>query len=166
MLQELMQIIQQQGQQHVVDNQDVPNEHNEAVMQQASSSIMSGLQNVISSGNLSQLTSLLQGGSASDNPAVSNISNDFINNITQKFGINPETASNLAGKFIPQILDNFRDKAVSGGAAGVFNLENMMGMLKGGDMQSTINSLGSQFGLDKDKDGDIDFKDITKMFGK
>ncbi len=44
MLEQLMQLIQQSGQQSVVDNTEVPNEHNDAILNEAQQSITSGLQ--------------------------------------------------------------------------------------------------------------------------
>ena len=48
MFEQLTQLVQQFGGDAVVNNSAVPNEHNEAVMNEASSSIMSGLKNIIS----------------------------------------------------------------------------------------------------------------------
>lgn len=164
MLDQLMNIIKQHGQQAVVENNAVPNEHNEAVMQEAGSSIFGGLQQMISGGNIEQITNLLQGNNSS---AVNGLSENFAGNIAQKFGINAETAKNIAGGLIPQVLNSLKNKANDPNDKSI-DLQGIIGSLTSGNggVQNIINSVGSQFGLDKDKDGDVDLGDITKMFGK
>lgn len=165
MLDQLMNIIKQHGQQAVVENNAVPNEHNDAVMQEAGNSIFGGLQQMMSGGNMEQLTSLLQGNNSS---AVNGLSENFAGNIAQKFGINAETAKNIAGGLIPQVLNSLKNKANDPNDKSI-DLQGIIGSLtsgQGGGVQNIINSVGSQFGLDKDKDGDVDLGDITKMFGK
>jgi hypothetical protein len=62
MLDQLMQLIQQSGQQAVVENTEVPNENNEAIMQEAQSSIASGLQGLASTGELENVMAAVQNG--------------------------------------------------------------------------------------------------------
>ncbi len=165
MLDQLMNIIKQHGQQAVVENSAVPNEHNEAVMQEAGSSIFGGLQQMISGGNMDQITNLLQGNNSS---AVNGLSENFAGNIAQKFGINAETAKNIAGGLIPQVLNSLKNKANDPNDKSI-DLQGIISSLTSGNgsgVQNIINSVGAQFGLDKDKDGDVDLGDITKMFGK
>ena len=163
MLDQLMQIIKQQGQESVVENQDVPNEHNEGVMQEAGSSLFASLQQMVQNGKLEQVTDLLKGNT--DGGTTNQLSENVAGNIASKFGINAESAKNIAGSLIPKVLSSLTNKANDTNDNSI-DLQGMLGSLTGGNIQGTINSLGSQFGLDKDKDGDVDFKDITKMFGQ
>lgn len=50
MLDQLIQMLQQQGQESVVNNAAVPNEHNNGVLQEASSSITNVLKNMVDNG--------------------------------------------------------------------------------------------------------------------
>ena len=71
MFEQLTQLVQQFGQDHVVNNPAVPNEQNDAVINHASGSILDSLKNIASQeGGLSQLTGMLQNGSIdTSNPA-------------------------------------------------------------------------------------------------
>jgi len=163
MLDEIMNIINQHGQQSVVENSAVPNEHNEGVLQEASSSILSELQQMVSGGNFSQLIGMFQG---TDHTVTNDISNNFAQNISQKFGIDPSAATNIAGSLIPQVLGSLKSQIVTQGFGGM-NMQNIFASLgNGGGVQDIINSVGNQFGLDKDKDGDVDLSDITGFFKK
>ncbi|XZF15990.1 hypothetical protein ACTHGU_07620 [Chitinophagaceae bacterium MMS25-I14] len=162
MLEELMQMIQQHGQESVVNNAAVPNEHNEGVMQEAGSSIMAGLQGLMANGGLDQLASAFQGGQADPNhPAVQQISGNFAQNIMQKFGINNQAAAGIAASLIPMVLGkvlNQGGQQQQQGGGG-----NILSSLLGGQASGMINSIGSKIGLDKDGDGDVDLSDVVNM---
>ncbi|KAA5533151.1 hypothetical protein F0919_11415 [Taibaiella lutea] len=170
MLDQLMQMIQQQGQDAVVNNADVPNEHNEAVMQETQSAITGGLQQLASSGELNQLAQNPQ--ALAGHPAVQNISNNFMGAIMQKFGLSEGAASDIAGSLIPSILGKVMG-AVQQGDSG-FDLGGLLSSFTGGDtaqsgqqsvggIMNTISNLGAKFGLDKDGDGDVDMNDLSKL---
>ncbi|WP_298300353.1 DUF937 domain-containing protein [Hydrotalea sp.] len=159
MFEQIMQLVQQHAQEAVVNNPEVPNENNEAVMQEAGSSITNGLQNLLSGG---ELNALFQGGSvASGNPALQNISGNFISSITQKFGISSEAASGIAASAIPNVINSIQNMGNSSGG-----MQQVLSNLTSGNanLGSIANSIGSKLGMDKDGDGDVDFDDLKKLF--
>jgi hypothetical protein len=180
MFDQLMQMIQQQGQQAVVENKEVPDEHNEAVMNEAQHSITSGLQGLAATGDLNQLMESSPHPEAlAGNPAVQNISDNFMGNIMAKFGISKEAAAGIAGSLIPSILG----KVMGGnkqGAGGGFDLGGLLSSLTGGaaaqqpgqaqqpssdggGIMGKLSHLGAKLGLDKDGDGDVDMDDLSKL---
>jgi hypothetical protein len=181
MFAELMQMIQQQGQQAVVNNPEVPNEQNEAVMQEASSSIMSGMTQMFQQGGPGALKTLFDGVQSGDNnnPAVQQLSSGFAGNIMEKFGISGAAASSIAASLIPVVLGKLMNRAKDPNDSG-FDISSILGSLTGGgnpaaaaaggapagggDMMSTLSSLGANFGLDKNGDGKTDLSDLMKMF--
>ena len=168
MLEQLNQIIRQFGQNAVVDNAEVPNQYNEGVMQEAQNAIFSGLQNMAGNGQTQQLTDFLQNPNAIDqsNPAVQNISNNFLGGITEKFGISKQTAMQIAAMLIPLVLSQLSKRTNDPNDNG-FSLPDIIGSLTGGQQQpqaqqgggSILSQLGKSF-LDKDKDGDVDLNDL------
>ena len=185
MFDQLMELVRESGQQTVVDNPSVPNEHNEAVMQEASSSIFSGMQGMMQSGGPGALKSLFEGvqsGNAS-HPAVQQVANQFSGNLMQKFGLNSDTAKSLAISLIPMVLSKLMGRAQGADSSSGFNIGNILGSLTGGGNSGMgnmnmgaqsqasgsggmLDSLGSQFGLDKNGDGHTDLKDLMSMFGR
>jgi len=173
MLDELFNLIKQNGQQAVVENSEVPNEHNEDVMQEAQSSIVDGLSNIKDPDQVNSLFESVQSGQAESNPAVQNISNNFAGNIMQKFGINGSTAASIASAIIPVVLAKMANRGGQGGAGGL-DLGGLLGSLtggklggntsSGGGLGGNLGSMGAKLGLDKDGDGDVDLNDLTKMF--
>ena len=106
MFEQLTQLVQQYGQDAVVKNPAVPNEQNEAVMEEAGSTILDGLKGVLGqSGGMEQLGGLLGGGGAnSSNPIISTITTQLVNNLGSKFGIESGAASALATSMIPKVI--------------------------------------------------------------
>lgn len=177
MFDQLMQMIQQQGQQAVVENKEVPDEHNEAVMNEAQHSITSGLQGLAETGDLNQLMESSPHPEAlAGNPAVQNISDNFMGNIMNKFGLSKEAAAGIAGSLIPSILGKVIGGNKQGGTGG-FDLGGLLSSLtagasqhgqtqqpsSGGGIMGTLSNLGAKLGLDKDGDGDVDMDDLSKL---
>ena len=107
MFEQLTQLVQQFGQEHVTDNADVPNEHNDAVMSHASDSILSGLKNIAGQeGGNEMLAGLFQGNNASDssNPVVQQLTNQLSGSLGEKFGLSGAAASGVAGSLIPKVI--------------------------------------------------------------
>jgi len=166
MFEQLTQLVQQFGQDAVVKNNAVPNEQNEAVMNEASTSIFSGLQKMASEGGIEQLASLFQGKNAQDinNPAVQNLTQQLSGNLNQKFGLSSETSSGLAGNMVTQVLGSLVNKAKDPNDKS-FQISDIIGAITGGGAQTsgimdTISKYGTQFGLDQNADGKLDITDV------
>ena len=182
MFDQLLELVRDSGQQAVVENPAVPNEQNEAVMQEASSSLYSGLQNVAQTGGPAALKSLFQGVENGDhsNPAVQQVASQVSGNLTQKFGLNSSTAQSIATSLIPVVLGKLMNRSRNADNSSGFNVGNILGSIFGGGSQpggpgsqpqsgglmGNLSSMGTKFGLDKDGDGDTDLNDLMRMFGR
>ncbi len=144
MLEELMNIIRQQGQQSVVANPDVPNEQNEAVMQEASASITGQMQDMLQQGGPGAIKNLFEGVQSGDvnHPAVQGMANNFAGSIMDKFGISGSAAKALAISLIPMVLSKLMHRAKDPNDSGI-NIGSILGSLVGG---GAAGGLGSIFG--------------------
>ncbi|ACU60815.1 hypothetical protein [Chitinophaga pinensis] len=173
MLEQLTQLIQQSGLQSVINNPEVPNEHNDGVIAEAQNTILSTFSQLQANGETQQVNEALE---SADHPVTQNIQQNFAGNIMEKFGINGSTAASIAAVLIPTVLNAMKGGQQGGGAGNGFNIQDILsslgggnlagglGNLGGGNIQNTINNIGGKFGLDKDGDGDVDLNDLTKMF--
>ena len=175
MFEQLMQIVQQFGNDAVVKNNSIPNEHNQAVLNETGNSIFSSLQKIATKGNLSQLASLLQGNDINTtNPTVQEITNNVTGSLTEKFGLSNATVSEITTNIIPQILSALINKAKDPQDAS-FNLSDIISSLTGGNtaqnsgITEAISKYGEQFGLDQNADGEVNMEDaiaaVTKKSG-
>lgn len=185
MFEQLTQLVQQYGGSAVVNNPAVPNEHNEAVISETSTSIFAGLQKIASEGGGEQLASLFSGKSPIDssNPVVQQITQQLSGSLGEKFGLSSDASSGVAAGMIPQILGSLVNKAKDPNESG-FNISDIIGAISGNGGQAsgimeTINKYGMQFGLDQNNDGKVDVEDamaltknggisglLGKLFGK
>lgn len=163
MFDQLSELVKQFGNEAVVKNTAVPNEQNEAVMEEAGNSMLSGLKDMVASGNLGDLTSLLSGNAAIDNnnPVVKQLSEKVTGNLGEKFGLSSEAAGSVAGGLIPQILGGLMNKAKDPNQPG-FNISDLIGAISGGQgggLLDAVSKFGGQFGLDQNNDGKVDMSD-------
>jgi hypothetical protein len=169
MFEQLTQLVQQYGGSAVTNNTAVPNEHNEAVINETSTSIFAGLQKIASEGGGEQLASLFNGKSPIDssNPVVQQITQQLSGSLGQKFGLSSETSSGVAASMIPQILSSLVNKAKDPNDSS-FQITDIISSISGNSGQAsgimeTINKYGMQFGLDQNNDGKVDAADAVAL---
>ena len=171
MFEQLTQLVQQFGNDAVVKNDAVPNEQNEAVMQEASNSIVDGLKNMAAEGNISDLSSLFQGNNASDtsNPVVQKLTEQLTGNLGEKFGLNSDAASCVAGSLIPKVLGSLVGNAKDPNHKG-FEVADIVNAISGGNgnagLMEAVSKYGGQFGLDQNADGKVDMSDAMAAVSK
>lgn len=136
----------------MVDNPDVPNEHNQEVINTLTSSITGGLQEQVQSGNISGLLGLFGGESGTsaasllNNPIVASIATNAIGAIVQKFGLNSQVAGSIVNSVLPGVL---------GAVIGQLNGQSGGGVGSSGgfDLGSLIQIGGGLFGGGNDQQG-------------
>jgi hypothetical protein len=172
MFEQLTQLVNQFGKDAVVNNSAVPNEHNEAVMSEASSSIIDGLKNMAANGNVEDLAKLFQGNNAADasNPVVQQLTEKLSGNLGEKFGLSSDAASGVAGSLIPKVLGSLIGGAKDPNNPG-FNVSDIIGAISGGSGNSggimdAVSKYGGQFGLDQNADGKVDMSDAMAAVSK
>lgn len=178
MLENLFNLIKEQGQDSVISNLDIPNEQNQAVLADATHSVAEELQQVIAGGGAENIMSLFQGNGQSqvhaggllNNPIVSNIINSFKNKLTQNHGISDDKAGGIAGNLIPNVISSLINKT-NDPNNNSFDLKNIIGSLMSGnsggglDLKGIISGFTSG-GLDVNGDGKVGIDDIiSKVTG-
>jgi len=165
MLEQLMDLIRQHAGDAVINNPAVPNEQNDAVVAEAGHSIIGGLKNMISQGNIQEVIGLFQqqGGDVTATPAAQQLQSGFIQNLMNRFGLDQGAAGGVANNLLPQVLEKFVHKTNDpndssfnirdvvqqlggGGANSSFDLQGLMGQFTGGDGSGIPESIKGVFG--------------------
>ncbi len=162
MLEQLTQLVQQFGMDAVVKNDAVPNEKNHAVMEEAEGSILSGLKDLASGGNIGELAGLLSGKSPLDmnNPIVSMLTSKLTGNLGSKLGLSSDVSSGIASGLIPQILGGLINKANDPNQPG-FEISDIIGAISGGNNSGLMDAVSA---LTKSSGGIGGI--LGKLFGK
>ncbi|HMN32564.1 MAG: hypothetical protein IT215_07530 [Chitinophagaceae bacterium] len=179
MIEQLLNLIQQESTEHIVNNPAIPNDQNNQAMELAAESIVGGLKNALSDGNLNDVMGLFGGDSnqiSTSNPLVGGITDNFIGGLVSKFGLDNIAAKGIAASIIPMILGKLVSKtndssdssfninniigALLGAKAGNSGVEIPGGSLSGIDFGGILKNLTSG-GLDANKDGKIGLDDLA-----
>ena len=142
MLDKLVDLIKGLAGDSVVNNPDVPNEHNDDVVAEATNTVASGLQNMVAGGGLQNILSLFGGGGGQQttgkgllsNPIVNMMIGHFASKLMSKFGLGSNQASGVANNLIPNVLSGLINKTNDPNDTN-FTLDNLLHSLTGG--QST-----------------------------
>ncbi len=134
MLKELFDLVKGNATDSVINNPDVPNEHNDEVVAEATNTVASGLRNVVAGGGLQSLLSLFGGGankkSLLSNPIVSMMMGHFAGKLMNKFNMNNNQANSVSGSLIPNVLESLINKTNDPNDSG-FSLEKLLGSITG-----------------------------------
>ncbi len=145
MLEQLISLIQEHGQETVVQNPVVPNEYNQQVMNEAGSSIVGGLQQALAGGGLAQVMQLISGASSSQqggiaslmtNPLVQNMIQTFSGKLTNQFQLNPNNAQQVGADLIPQVLSRLSGQVNDPANPGI-DINSVIRSLTGGGTGNT-----------------------------
>ncbi|HZI52909.1 MAG TPA: hypothetical protein VFD56_04385 [Chitinophagaceae bacterium] len=185
MLEQITQLVKQYGKEAVIDNPDIPNEDNNAVLAEATSTITGGMQNMLAGGGLQDIISMFTGGKRGQNkqkggiggllknPMVVMMIGHFISKLVTKFKMNPAQASSLSNNLIPNVLSELVNRTNSTAPPDSnFDFNDLIGSLTGGN--ATIPSAGginlngileqlTNGGNDDNGGGEFDLQDIVSQ---
>lgn len=148
MLDQILDLVKGFGAKEVVENPDVPNEHNNEVLAEATNTVTGGLQNILSGGGLQNIMSLFSSGSNKNslmsNPIVNMMVGHFAGKLMNKFGIQNNKASGIAASLIPNILSGLISKTQDPNNNS-FTMDNLLQTLTGGQSQQVAQQQGGGF---------------------
>jgi uncharacterized protein YidB (DUF937 family) len=151
MLDQLTKLVEQHAGKAIVQNDAVPNQNNNAAIQEVANQIFNGLKTQVAQGNVQQVVSMFKGQNAqnvSSNPLVSNLINQVSSSLAQKFGMSPQAAQNIAQSLLPTVMNSFVQKT-NDPNNNEFDLQNMMQGFTGNskfDVSSVVNQIGGKAG--------------------
>lgn len=143
MLKELFNLVKGSATESVINNVDVPNEQNDAVVAEATNTVASGLRNMVAGGGLQNILSLFGGGGKNksgllSNPLVTMMIGHFAGKLMNKFKLNNSQANNVARNLIPGVLGNLVNKVNDPNDTG-FSLDNLLDSITGGKSTELVN---------------------------
>lgn len=88
----------------IIDNPLIPEKYHEAVMNDASSSIIEVLKSQMETGRLKDLVKYFQFSGIYNNPLITSATNKFANKLNNFYGIEPKEALVIANDLIPAVM--------------------------------------------------------------
>jgi hypothetical protein len=161
MLDQLVKLVHQNAGDAIVKNPAIPDQENNAAIQDVAQNILGGLQSQAKQGNTQDIMAMFQNGgsSLSNNPMVGNIIANVAASLASKFGISPQIAQSIATTLLPKVLGQFVNKTNDPNDKD-FDLQDMLGKFTGNsDVAGMLNKIGGSEGTGSTLGG------LGKMFG-
>jgi uncharacterized membrane protein YeaQ/YmgE (transglycosylase-associated protein family) len=162
MLDNLFNMIKGMAGDAVVNNPEVPNQHNDAVVAEATNTVAGGLQNLVAGGGLQSILSLFGGGQQQgksglmSNPIVSMMVGHFASKLMGKYGLQSNQASGVAQSLIPNVISSLISKTNDPNDKG-FSLDGLLNSLTGGQSQQIAQQQQQQ-------DSGFSFQNLISQF--
>ena len=146
MLDQLINLVNENAGNAIINNNDVPNENNDAVISTTANGIMDHLKNLAVSGGNENITNLLAGGNTSGSSEISNMSGNIANVISSKFGIDPSKSEAIVNNLIPTVMSSLSQKT-NDPNDNSFTMQGILGSLAGGssDLGGIMDSVKKLF---------------------
>jgi len=165
MLENLLNLVKENAGSAIINNPEISNEHNDAAIATASSSIVDGLKNAVSNGNIDDIMNLFKGDNIQDNTVAQGIQGNFISELMNKFGLNEQSANGIAGGLLPSVIQQFVHKTNDPNDSS-FDISNIIQNIGGGnlDIQSIISNFTGSDSNSSNGGGILD--SLKGLFGK
>ncbi|RYY48809.1 MAG: hypothetical protein EOO06_09145 [Chitinophagaceae bacterium] len=156
MLEQLFNLVKENAQEPVINNSDIPNDQNDAVVAEATNTVASGLRNMVAGGGLQNIISMFTGAGQQqgqdsrsglmNNPIVSMMIGHFAGKLMSKYNIGGTQANNVASGLIPQVLSGLISKTNDPSNSG-FSLEGLLNSITGGKVNEVAQNSGGGFDI-------------------
>ncbi len=140
MLEQLFQLVKENASEAIIQNPEIPNEHNNAAIETTATGIFDILKSQISMGNIKDVFQMISQGASTanglspSNPMMGMIMNTVGQQLMSKFGVKGVAANSIVSSLIPIVLQKFASKTADPQDKG-FDMDDMMGMLSGGKLE-------------------------------
>jgi hypothetical protein len=126
----------------VIDNPAIPEKYHDAVINEASSSIIEVLKGQMEMGKMKDLVSFFQFSGKYNKPLVASIANKFANKLNNFYGIEPATALRTANALIKPVMEELVKQSKNEKNID-FGLSNLLSKLTGNqrDMSGLVNQM-------------------------
>lgn len=104
MFEKLFLLVKNNAGKAVIENPEIAEKDREAVINEASSSIIEVLKSQMESGRLKDLVKYFQYPDIYKNPLINSVVNKFANKLNRFYSINPESALKIANSLIPPVM--------------------------------------------------------------
>jgi len=142
MFEKLFMLVKSNAGTAVIDNPAIPVKYHEAVINEASSSIIEVLKNQLETGKIKELVKFFQFSGIYNNSLVSSIINKFANKLNNFYGIEPESAMSAANSLITPVMAELVKESKDAKNLD-FGLSNFLSKLNGnrGNMDALVGEM-------------------------
>jgi len=149
MMDQLVKLVEQNAGDAIIRNTAIPDQFNNAAIQEVASSIFNTLQGQVAQGNMQQVISMFQSGMSQNamasNPMITQMISNVAATFASKFGISSSQAYSIVSNLLPTVMNQFVQRT-NNPLDNSFELSSMMKTMSGNsnlDVTSIVNQLAS-----------------------
>lgn len=144
MLDNLINLVKENAGDAIINNNAIPNQHNDAAINSTANSIFDTLKSQASGGNLNGIMDMFKNNTASGDLS-STLNSNVANDLMKKFGIDNAAASGIASSLLPKVMENFTKKTNDPNDTS-FDLQDIMKNIgRNGGIGNMMGGLGDLF---------------------
>jgi hypothetical protein len=142
MFEKLFLLVKNNAGKAIIDNPAIPAKYHEAVINEASSSIIEVLKGQMENGRLKDLISYFRFSGIYNKSLVTSMVNKYANKLNNFYGIEPNAAWAVANSLIPPVMDELVKQSKNEQNKD-FGLSNLLSKLNGNraDLSSLVNEM-------------------------
>ncbi len=144
MLEELFNLVKNAAGDSVINNTEVPNDKNDAIVAEATNTVASGLRNMVAGGGAQNILELFgnknnqqSGGGLLSNPLVNMMIGHFADKLMNKFNLGSNQANSVSTSLIPNVLKSLINKTNDSSDNG-FSLDGLLNSITGGKSSEVV----------------------------
>lgn len=144
MLDSIINLVKEEALKSITNNADVPADKKEAAIETTTSSIVDGIKNQLSGGNVSDLIGMFTGDSKASNSLTDSIQTSVISSLIEKVGLSKGVANTIATTVIPAVMSMISQKNNDSGDS--FDIGSIIESVSGGKKGGLLDAIGGIFG--------------------
>ncbi len=145
MYESLLSLVREHAGNAIIHNPAIPNQQNEAAIATTASSIFDSLQSIMGNGGVSSIAGMFINGNNSFGNIVHQVANEAVPQLVSQLGIAPQTAAQVSGNLIPQVMSSLVNRANDVNDSS-FNVQDIISSLIGGGNEGfSLDSLLNQW---------------------
>lgn len=144
MFENLLNLVKENAGDAIVSNPAIPNEKNDEAISTTTNSIVDALKSQVTSGNLSSVMEMFNGGNAAASPVNSAVHTNVVTDLMKKFGIDNAQATNIASSLLPKVMEQFVSKTNDPNDKG-FDLSGIVSSLGGSGTDGLLGKIKGMF---------------------
>jgi hypothetical protein len=140
MIQQLLQLVRENSEELIVNNPEIPNQHNDSAMALVADTLLGGVKQMAS--NPSALSGLMSGAAGSG--LLQQVIGSAVTRMSSELGVSPTVANNVMSQLLPKVMASFGSKLADPNN-NEFTVHGLLQQLTGAEVPSELTSMLEKF---------------------